>query len=121
MNDQNSVEGEGKFEKWDRGRSLFLESLHKADHELRGCAHNQKCFHELMEMREEVIGIVKSMNNPYLARPEKAGDKNNNPPVHSINGISVVVLGGALGPGYMEDWEEKYIKEWEEYVGGKIH
>ena len=44
MKDQNSVtESETKWEKWDRGRTLFLESLYKPDHHLRGCAHNQKC------------------------------------------------------------------------------
>ena len=41
---------ETKQEKWDRGKTLFLESVHKPDHELRGCAHNQQCFHELMEI-----------------------------------------------------------------------
>ena len=30
---------ETKQEKWDRGKTLFLESVHKPDHELRGCAH----------------------------------------------------------------------------------
>ncbi len=34
---------------------LFMESVHKADHRLRGCAHNQECYNELMEWREEVL------------------------------------------------------------------
>ena len=34
---------------------LFMESVHKADNRLRGCAHNQKCYNELMEWREEVL------------------------------------------------------------------
>ena len=60
MKDQNSVtESETKWEKWDRGRTLFLESLYKPDHQLRGCAHNQKCHNELMEIREQVIELVK--------------------------------------------------------------
>ena len=33
----------------------FMESVHKADHRLRGCAHNQNCYNELMEWREEVL------------------------------------------------------------------
>ena len=116
MKDQNSIEEkETKSEKWERGKALFLESLYKADHHLRGCSHNQKCFHELMEIREEVIGIVKEMNNPHAGKPLKAGDKNNLPPVKSINGISVVLLRGALGPNYMKDWSEEHIKEWEDY------
>ena len=34
---------------------LFMESVHKADNRLRGCAHNQNCYNELMEWREEVL------------------------------------------------------------------
>ena len=117
MKDQNSVtEKETKSEKWDRGKSLFLESLYKADHQLRGCAHNQKCYNELMEIREEVIDLVKNMNNPHLGKPLKAGDKNNLPPVKTINGISVVLLRGALGPSYMKDWSEEQVAEYEEWV-----
>ena len=35
--------------------TIFTESVHKPDHRLRGCAHNQGCFDELMEWREEVL------------------------------------------------------------------
>ena len=34
---------------------LFYESVLKPDSELRQCAHNQECFHELMEWRSEVL------------------------------------------------------------------
>ena len=34
---------------------LFYESVLKPDHELRQCAHNQSCYHELMEWRDDVI------------------------------------------------------------------
>ena len=62
MKDQNSIpDNETKYEKWDRGKTLFLESLYKADHQLRGCAHNQKCYNELMEIREQVIDLVKEL------------------------------------------------------------
>ena len=110
MKDQSSIlQEESAAEKWDRGKTLFLESLYKADHQLRGCAHNQKCFNELMEIREEVIEHVKGMT--YKLKP---GEKNNET-VDSINGISVVLLRGALGPGYMKDWSEEHKNEWEEY------
>ena len=56
---------ETKQEKWERGKTLLLESLHKPDSRLRGCAHNQECFHELMEIRDQVIGMVKAMKNPH--------------------------------------------------------
>ena len=48
-------ENETKQEKWDRGKTLMLESLHKPDDRLRGCAHNQKCYHELMYIREYIL------------------------------------------------------------------
>ena len=41
--------------KWNRGLDLFIESVHKPDHELRQCAHNQKCYNELMEWREDAL------------------------------------------------------------------
>ena len=59
MKDQASVDTkESKEEKHDRALSLFLESLYKPDNELRSCAHNQKCYNELMEIRETVIEYV---------------------------------------------------------------
>ena len=35
--------------------TIFMESVHKPDTRLRSCAHNQDCFNELMEWREEVL------------------------------------------------------------------
>ena len=56
MIDQNSLEdNESKQEKWNRGLDIFIESVHKPDNNLRGCAHNQKCYNELIEIREEVF------------------------------------------------------------------
>ena len=34
---------------------LIIESVLQPDHKLRQCAHNQKCYNELMEVREEVL------------------------------------------------------------------
>ncbi len=117
MKDQNSVtQEETKFEKWDRGKTLFLDSLYKPDNQLRSCAHNQKCYNELMEIRESIISLVKEIPNPHEPKL-KPGDKNNLPPVKSINGISVVLLRGALGKHYMKDWTEEQLKEWEDYHG----
>ena len=39
----------------DRALALFTESVMKPDHDLRGCAHNQGCYDELMEIREHVL------------------------------------------------------------------
>ena len=62
--DQRSINEPSSHEKWDRAKSLFLESLHKADPDLRGCAHNQHCYDELMQMREDIITLVEKMINP---------------------------------------------------------
>ena len=113
MKDQNAIqEKETKEDKWTRAHSLFLESLYKADHELRGCSHNQKCYHELIEIRDSIIEYVRKIPNPY----KPAGNYRAGEPVKSINGISVVLLGGALGPHYMQDWTKEQVKEWEEYA-----
>ena len=65
MKDQNSVvDDESQYEKWERSKSLFLESLYKPDNELRSCAHNQKCYNEMMELREHVVDIVRNIKNP---------------------------------------------------------
>ena len=65
MKDQNSVsDRETSFEKWDRAKSLFLESLYKPDTELRSCAHNQKWYNELMEIREWAIVQIRNTHNP---------------------------------------------------------
>ena len=93
---------ETKRDKWDRGKTLFLESVHKPDHELRGCAHNQQCFHELMEIRDEVIKMVQSMPNPHTP-PLEFGKKNSfvTPTVTTPAGeISETLYGGTLGSYY---------------------
>ena len=74
MKDQNSIDvEETQNEKWNRGLDLYIESVHKPDNALRGCAHNQKCYNELMEIREIVIDLVKEIDNPH--KKLKPGDK----------------------------------------------
>ncbi len=53
-----------EFESWDRARTLLLESLYKPDTRLRGCAHNQECYDDLMMLREQVVEYVRGMSNP---------------------------------------------------------
>ena len=56
MKDQNPVDDvESKTEKYNRAVDLFIESVHKPDNSLRSCAHNQRCYNELMEVREQVL------------------------------------------------------------------
>ena len=93
---------ETKQEKWERGKTLFLESVHKPDHELRGCAHNQGCYHELMEIRDQVVEMVREMENPHTP-PLESGKKNNIevPTVTTPAGeISETLMSGALGEHY---------------------
>ena len=98
---------ETKQEKWDRGKTLMLESLHKPDDKLRGCAHNQECFHELLEIRDEVIEIVRNLPNPH-SPPLAFGKKNNHvePTITTPHGeISETPMSGALGDYYADKRE----------------
>ena len=61
MKDQGSVGSESSAIKYDRALSLFTESVMKPDHDLRGCAHNQGCYDELMEIREHVLEYLKTL------------------------------------------------------------
>ena len=54
-----------KAERWDRGKTLLLESLYKPDTKLRGCAYNQECYYEMMSLRDKAIEYVKSLSNPH--------------------------------------------------------
>lgn len=42
---------------------IFYESVMKADHELRKDAHEQQCYHELMEWRDEVLVYLDTRRN----------------------------------------------------------
>ena len=47
------------------GLIILLESLHKPDTKLRGCAYNQGCYDEMMSLRDQAIEHVKSLSNPH--------------------------------------------------------
>ena len=62
MKDQYTIDdGESKQEKWNRGLDIFIESVHKPDSALRQCAHNQKCYHELMDVRKNVLEYLNTL------------------------------------------------------------
>ena len=62
MKDQNGIEDKEPSEiKWSRGLDIFIESVHKPDSALRQCAHNQKCYNELMWIRENVLSYLKTL------------------------------------------------------------
>ena len=98
---------ETDLERWDRGRTLLLESLYKPDSKLRGCAYNQECYNEMMELRDQVIGIVKLMENPH-SEPIPFGKKNKHvePTITTPNGeISETLMSGALSDYYADKRE----------------
>ena len=62
MHDQNSIDAEEtSAQKYQRALDLFTESVLKPDHDLRGCAYNQGCFDELMEIRAHVLEYLKTL------------------------------------------------------------
>ena len=62
MRDQNSIgKDENSTIKYERALDLFTESVMKPDHDLRGCAHNQGCYDELLEIREHVLKYLKTL------------------------------------------------------------
>jgi len=103
MKDQKTLDEElTPYERWDRARSIFIESLMQADHHLRSCAHNQQCYDELMEIRNDVINRTRNMINPRVP-PADFGAKNDHvePTVTTPNGeISETLMSGALGDYY---------------------
>ncbi len=59
MKDQNTIhDDEDQVQKYNRAVDLYIESVHKPDTQLRSCAHNQKCYNELMDVRQQVLEYV---------------------------------------------------------------
>ena len=108
MKDQKTLdETETQQQKWDRAKTLLLESLYKPDHQLRSCAFNQECKDELMEIRDQVVEMVRDMPNPHTP-PLAFGKKNNHvePTITTPNGeISETLMSGALGDYYADKRE----------------
>ena len=55
------MDNENQNEKFNRGLDIFIESVIEPDPNLRGCAHNQKCYHELMDVRQNVLEYLKTL------------------------------------------------------------
>ena len=94
-----------QLERWDRARTLMLESLYKPDHQLRSCAFNQECKDELLEIRDQVVKMVREMKNPHTP-PLEFGKKNDHvePTITTPAGeISETLMSGALGQYYMDN------------------
>ena len=81
MHDQNSIDkNETPSQKYQRALDLFTESVMKPDPDLRGCAYNQDCFSELMEIREHVLEYLKTLKEvtttPILMRVTRLRQQN---------------------------------------------
>ena len=76
MHDQNSIgKSETPSEKYQRALDLFTESVLKPDADLRGCAYNQDCFNELMEIREHVLKYLKTLKEvTYHTNPDESDE-----------------------------------------------
>ena len=73
MRDQASIGEESPEIKYDRALSLLTESVLAPDHQLRGCAHNQGCYDELMEIREHVLEYLKTLREvTHHTNPEES-------------------------------------------------
>jgi len=76
MHDQNSLDTEEtSAEKYQRALDLFTESVLKPDHNLRGCAYNQGCYEDLMEIREHVLEYLKTLKEvTYHTNPDESDE-----------------------------------------------
>ena len=75
MKDQNTIKNqETETQKFNRALDLYIESVHKPDHQLRGCAHNQHCYDELMQIRENVLVYVKSLRKHERKTGQSSND-----------------------------------------------
>ena len=74
MKDQNSIDvTETSTQKYERALDLFTESVMKPDHDLRGCAYNQDCFNELMEIRQHVLDYLTTLKSTRdLENPDES-------------------------------------------------
>ena len=62
---QEHMDAEKKQKRCD-ALGLIIESILQPDHKLRQCAHNQKCYNELLEVREEVINYLHTLHKCEL-------------------------------------------------------
>ena len=61
MKDQGAIPKETQDELWNRALDIMVESVHKPDDSLRSCAHNQKCYNELMWIRDDIINHLHTL------------------------------------------------------------
>ena len=75
MKDQASIGDESASIKYQRALDLFTESVMKPDPYLRGCAYNQGCYEDLMEIREHVLEYLRTLKEvTYHTNADESDD-----------------------------------------------
>ena len=75
MKDQASIGDESPSIKEQRALDLFTESVMKPDPDLRGCAYNQGCYDDLMEIREHVLEYLRTLKEvTYHTNPDESDE-----------------------------------------------
>ena len=75
MKDQASIGDESPSVKYQRALDLFTESVMKPDPDLRGCAYNQGCYDDLMEIREHVLEYLRTLKEvTYHTNPDESDE-----------------------------------------------
>ena len=59
---------------------------------------------------------VERLIQERMAPPKLKPGEYNNKKIKSFNGISVTLLGGALGESYRKEWTEDQLNEYKEYL-----
>ena len=57
-----------KHQKRKDALGLFVESVIKPDPALRQCAHNQECYNELMEWRQDILDYLSNRRKEEFGR-----------------------------------------------------
>ena len=68
--------------------------------------------------KKQVERLIQERMELMNPGPKLKPGEYNNKKIKSFNGISVTLLGGALGKSYRKDWTEMQLKEYEEYLKG---
>lgn len=66
--------------------------------------------------KKQVERLIQERMELMNPGPKLKPGEYNNKKIKSFNGISVTLLGGALGESYRKEWTEDQLNEYEEYL-----
>ena len=100
-----------------KGKQEFQERVPWTDDEcILICLDN--CRNMAGMDKKQVERLIQERMELMNPGPKLKPGEYNNKKIKSFNGISVTLLGGALGKSYRKDWTEMQLKEYEEYLKG---